>query len=71
MYLSSKLQTRQSLTKMCLKRTDHDEHESFRVAAEGELEEVCQLSHHVSSAPPALKDVDHETGGTRLTLLFR
>jgi hypothetical protein len=36
-----KLQTCDGLLQMGLQRADHDEHECFRVATEGVLEEVC------------------------------
>ena len=43
-YLGGKLQAGQRLGQMGLQRTDHDEHEGLAVSAEGELEEICQLS---------------------------
>jgi len=42
-HLGRELETRNGLLEMSLQRADHDEHEGFGVAAEGVLEEVCQL----------------------------
>jgi len=42
-HLCRELETRDGLLEMGLQRADHDEHERLGVAAEGVLEEVCQL----------------------------
>jgi len=47
-HLCRKLETRNGFLQMGLQRADHDEHEGFGVAAEGVLEEVCQLRIVVS-----------------------
>jgi hypothetical protein len=42
-YFCRELQTRQGLSEVCLQRANHDKHQSFRVAAQGELQQICEL----------------------------
>lgn len=66
--LCSELQAGEGLAEMILLRTNHDEHECLRIAAQGELEQVGKLLFEILALG---QDVIWESLGQSLhTLLF-